>query len=490
MSFACKSEITVCCVGETTEYASFVNYIENDNEKQAVEYVYYGEYLSASRAFGRSVLLLNTVISNISFCVINDIEQLSFFHNNYIISETDSSLLKRLEREYLANKSYLFLKQLNIIKLVFDVRKKSVVLASLPLHIQIEHTTFCNARCIMCDHYIAHNRGSRHLRLSTVKTLESLFPYVSMIIMHGNGEPLINPDIFPILELYKKYHIGISLNTNLSYLPEDILSLLRDTCKSVHVSCDGTSRKQYEAIRQGLSYSGFIGNIKRLVSVCRKTEKVLEVVLMRQNIQDTKKFVQFAHNYGFTKVIFNALGCNKWIGNEGDGLHHCHSLAMYYCTLAKEEGKHLGVTVVTPFEFLPEGKKRIIENVRMIREAPSGLLDSQTLHNKYPWYTNTIAFKKLNMQSISMSDKTYNIRGICEYPFAKTYIDLCGNVSFCCPASRKIVDTISDKNKFKDIWNGRAYRRMREIYYRKGMPLLCIDCMFVKNRELNFLAIE
>lgn len=477
----------VYCIGKISEYISLLNSCRNYDAKQNAVYLYYEEQLSMPQGSGKNILLLNTDIHNIAFCIKNDVGSLFFFHNNYVISESDISLLNTLESKYLVNKSYLLLKQLNLIKLVFDIRKKSVVLSSLPTHVQMEHTTFCNARCIMCDHYIARNRGAKHLKLSTVECLESLLPYVSLVIMHGNGEPLLNPDILPIFDLYKKYQIRTSLNTNLSYLSDDILSSIRDNCENIHVSCDGSNEMQYESIRQGLSYSEFISNVQRLAAVCSSTEKVLEVVLMRQNIRNTKTFVQFAYDYGFKKVIFNALGCNEWIGNMKDGLYNCLSSAIYYCRIAKEEGDRLGVNVITPFEYLEDYESGIDSLGCLITEDYPSPEYSQALHEKYPWYTNTIAVDKLTKQSITEYDKSKIITGICEYPFAKTYIDLSGNVSFCCPASRKFVDTLSYDKNFKYIWNNDMYQGIRRTFYSKRMPLLCKDCYLVKNRTLNFL---
>lgn len=413
-----------------------------------------------------------------------------FYHNKHVISEGDVVLINDFEREYLFDKSYDNLKQLNIIKMVFDIRKESAILSSFPVHIQLEHTTYCNARCIMCDHYIAHNRGSKHLKLSSVKRLESLLPYVSMIIMHGNGEPLINPDILQIFSLYEKYKVQTSLNTNLSYLNDDILSLIRDNCKSIHISCDGCNEQQYEYIRQGLSYKKFISNIKRVEFTCSNTEKVLEVVLMRQNIQDAKEFVRFAYNHGFSKVIFNPLGCNEWIGNQKDGLRNFISTAVFYCRLAKEEGIRLGVNVLTPFEKVIAIQSRIVvENHVLTNEDYKNLVSSDVLHKMYPWYSNTIAFEQLNIQSIIACNQSMHITGMCEYPFAKTYIDLCGNISFCCPASRKIVDTISNDKSFEDIWNCDMYQEIRKSFYKKRMPLLCENCNFIENGALQFLTV-
>lgn len=486
MHIASNQPQTCYCVGKPEVFRSLSNCLEYLGQ----DYLYYGEVLTKIPDQDTRLLLLDTNLVNISFCVMNNIKNVQFYHGCHIISEKDKGLLNQLERQYLASGAYIQLKQLNFIRLYFDITEKAVALSSLPLHIQMEHTTFCNARCVMCDHYIAHNRGAKHLTLSAVKAVEALFPYASMIIMHGNGEPLINPDILPIFELYQKYQIVTSLNTNLSYLTEDILSAIRDNCKSIHISCDGSNEKQYESIRLGLSYSGFIHNIKRLTTVCGGTEKVLEVVLMRQNITNAKKFVEFAYDYGFAKVIFNALGYNKWIGNERDGLHNFRPLAIYYCSLAKDEGNRLGIDVVTPFEYILKQEYEIKEECCAISEEYPSCATSQILHNKYPWYTNAIAVEKMDMQSIGKYHQSYDISGVCEYPFAKTYIDLNGNVSFCCPASRRFVDTISAGHKFEEIWNSGPYQRIRETFYSGGMPLLCKNCFLVRNRTLHFLAVN
>lgn len=478
---------TISCVGKKSEYASLLSAIVDPKYR----FTYYGERLSDNHPFGKCVMLLNTEIINISYCIKNSVNRVLFFHRGYILSPKDVVLISELEQRYIRESAYLALKELNVIKLLFDVLKKNVALTSFPMHIQMEHTTFCNAKCIMCDHYIAHNRGSRHLTLNTVRTIEPLLPYATLIVLHGNGEPLINPNLPEILSLYKKYQVSLSLNTNLSYLPDDILWLLKSQCRSIHVSCDGSNEQQYESIRLGLSYSEFIKNVKRLQSVCSNTEKVLEVVLMRQNIKDAVNFVKFAYDNGFLEIIFNALGCNKWIKNEHDGLHNFLPAAQYFCSAAKSEGIRLGIKVETPFD---SASNSIYNNISLpnicCTTREQGLENSKKLHKQYEWYTNTIAVEQLDLRCIWDHVEACSTHGICEYPFAKTYIDLNGNVSFCCPASRKIIDSISNERSFPDIWNSKAYQSMRESFYQKRLPHLCRDCYFIQRRDLRFLDIE
>lgn len=484
---AAESE-AVYCVGRKEEYVSLLH----DVQKTSLEgrhLFYLGGKFADETFIPRRVLLMNLDIDNIAYCITRNIPSLSFVYNGHIITEeSQQAMLQPLERECLNRGDYAPLKQINMIRLVFDIRRKATVLSARPLHLQIEHTTFCNAKCIMCDHYIAHNRGSKHLGVSTVRALESLFPYVSLVVMHGNGEPLLNPDILKIFELYQKYRIKTSLNTNLSYLNEEILGAIRENCASIHVSCDGSSADQYESIRQGLSYETFLTNLKKLSVDCPKVEKVMEVVLMRQNIRNAEAFVRLAYEYGFGKVIFNALGCNEWIGNNRDDPFRYSRTAFYHCSLAKELGQKLGILVVTPFDDVrAAGQDDFDIEATYPPAEPSDLL-----HEKYGWYTNTLAFKKLqpgDVLDLDPGKPSNRYTGLCEYPFAKSYIDLEGRVSFCCPASRKIVDKISHEKHFDKIWNGREYQTLRETFYRGDLPSLCRDCYFIRNHSLKFLSV-
>ena len=152
---------------------------------------------------------------------------------------------------------------------------------------------------------------------------------------------------------------------------------MRENCISIHVSCDGCSKEQYENIRQGLSYSNFLSNLKRLSSDCSNTEKVLEVVIMRQNIRNTEEFVRLGYYYGFNKIIFNALGCNKWIGNEKDNPYNYAHTAFYYCQRAKQLGKRMGIITQV---YLQHGETYI--NMQFIlRQAQIGCYPIHVAYN-------------------------------------------------------------------------------------------------------------
>lgn len=431
------------------------------------------------------VLLLDTDLERIAACVKNRALRVGFFFGGQLLFQDSGPVMNRLAAEYFAKGQYAGLKQLNLIRMVLAIQREETCLDALPLHIQLEHTTFCNARCIMCDHFIAHNRGAQHIRPSALAAIEPLLPTATMVIMHGNGEPLLHPDILSFFDLYRRYQVRVSLNTNLSQINGGILDALQDNCASIHISCDGCTKEQYEGIRQGLRFDRFLENLGRLCQSAPDVEKVLEVVLMRQNITSAPDFVELAAEYGIKKVILNALGANDLIGNQGDSLDRLGALAELCCQVAAERGVQLGVEVRTP--FAPAVAPCVHMPAQEAEDWPT-LADSLRLHRRYPWYTNTIAFSGL--ESSALCPSSWTCAGVCEYPFAKTYIDLHGNVSYCCPASRNIVGTLTQDCGFVSIWNGPLYQRMRRRFYQGLLPALCAECYFIKNGTLRFLDVR
>ena len=376
------------------------------------------------------------------------------------------------------------LKELNLLHIVSEILLKKTKMRSLPCHIQLEHTSFCNARCIMCDHYIAHNRGAKHLALSSVRRLEPVLPYVQLIVLHGNGEPLLNPEIMPLMQTYASYGVKISLNTNLSILNDDILTMLRSNCQSLHVSCDGCTAEQYESIRLGLKFQTLLEHLNKLEQDAPEINKVLEVVLMRRNVASAVDFVNFASEHGFRSVRFNRLGVNEWIGNRKEA--DLGPMALSTLNAAKERGQLLGITVVTPSDAsLCAGSDRSGGT------SPQTVYDaahSEKLHRYYPQYTNTIGCTLLPDSLLTEGRPLQPHCGLCEYPFAKTYIDLAGNVSICCPASRMPVGRISDEQPFSAIWNGPQYQILRRRFYEGNLPRLCETCFLLDTGSLQFLS--
>lgn len=429
----------------------------------------------------RVALFIDIYYEALSYCLIHDIE-IRFLYGDKVLSQGDITYIDSLQADLLKKDNYIDLKKLNVMKIFLEVCGRNSVLHSFPAHLQLEHTTYCNARCIMCDHYVSHNRNAKHLELATVSRLSPVLPYVSLIVMHGNGEPFLNPNIIDILELYRRYSVRISTNTNLSHLDNDICSELNQMCDTLQVSCDGCDKETYEGIRQGLSFDSFCKNLERVSLLSGIKNISLEAVLMQQNIRKAADIVRFAHSYGIKAVKFHDLGINNIIGNEKYSLRSCPDIANRYMSIARDEGERLGISV-KGFEYSNVVSEA--DESRLFSEFPDYCI-SYKMHKEYKWYTNVIAFNEISADDLLCYENDYI--GICEYPFSKSYIDLNGNVSVCCPSSRKVVGHVSSPEDFATLWNSETMIKIRSEFYTGMMPSFCQNCFMASEYSLLWLG--
>lgn len=453
--------------------------------KPNLHVIYLGNRIPQHISEGICPILLDADYENLTECVQNmSSSQLAFWHNGHLLFPNSEALFEELRNAYLSEHAFLQLKELNLLQIVSEILLKKTELRSLPSHIQLEHTSFCNARCIMCDHYVAHNRGAKHLLFSSVKHLERILPFVQLIVMHGNGEPLLNPEIVPLMRMYSSYGVRLSLNTNLSFLTEEILTLLRSSCQTLHVSCDGCSQAQYESIRLGLRFHTLLDNLRKIELYAPDINRILEVVLMRRNIASAVDFVNFAAEHGFHTVRFNKLGVNELIGNGSEA--YLGTKAKQYIEAAKERGLQLGVKVITPSE-----SSLLTEQSAYLQHATEPVFDlshSNQIHHDNPQFENTISCWPLPECMLDEALHPHVFSGVCEYPFAKTYIDLLGNISFCCPASRMPIGRITEEQPFETIWNCSQYQSLRRRFYMGKFPRLCEGCFLLDTGSLQFFS--
>lgn len=122
---------------------------------------------------------------------------------------------------------------------------------SAPLFAVWNFTNKCNMKCLHC-YQDAGGKGlpnelSREERLALVEELAR--EYMAMISFAG-GEPLIDPDIWPVLERCHHHGIHTSLATNGSLItPEVAARLAALECKYIEISLDSVSAERHDAFR-------------------------------------------------------------------------------------------------------------------------------------------------------------------------------------------------------------------------------------------------
>lgn len=128
---------------------------------------------------------------------------------------------------------------------------------------QIEPTTRCNFTCGFC---VGRSMAQRDLDWTMFDDFLIAHPDLNHIELQGEGEPLLHPRFFDMVEAATARGIRVSIITNGSLLsPERIDRLLDAKIGSIHVSIESADPEKFQAIRGG-SFAKVKDGLARLVA--------------------------------------------------------------------------------------------------------------------------------------------------------------------------------------------------------------------------------
>lgn len=376
--------------------------------------------------------------------------KIAFYNETFIVDIDESSELERVLQDALKDRNYRLCKSINDFYRFGDIIRKRSVLRTMPKDLQIETTDLCNAKCIMCSHAYNTGSGVNIMESGLIEKIEPILPFVSTIILHGNGEPLIVKNLGSYLNRLSEYGVKFITNTNLSYVSDDIIKLLNEDFLELNISCDGYDKTTYEYVRRGLDFDVFTVNCKKVRERCPDLKMKMAVVIMRQNLEYLHKITEFAYELGFDEVVFNQLCTDERLGNAEDD----------------------------PFLY----KEEYIRAIRKTRKTAERLGISVK--------TPDLSFEQNENDKLNTIDRpAFTFYGICDWLVEKAFINLRGDLAICCINQNYIAGNVFEQS-VKEIWNCDRYRELREEFYAGRIIPVCAGCDFILQNRLKFMHVE
>ena len=170
-----------------------------------------------------------------------------------------------------------------------------------PMQLQIETTSYCNARCIMCPHVNMKRKKMTMSQEDFIKICKNVLPYkdIKTITLTGFGEPFMDSELIDKIRWVNENYpnIGIDIYTNVSLLTSKITDeLIRLKLHKINFSINGTSRT-YKKI-MGLDYENTKKNI--LYFLKKKKELGLKypltnisLMVLKENQREINEVIDF-----------------------------------------------------------------------------------------------------------------------------------------------------------------------------------------------------
>ena len=205
--------------------------------------------------------IFNEIIENHKNLIKKKIIQNKFKVNKHEINE-----LKSIEEDNISR--YLIYRY----KYRFFSKEKRV--GEFPPCLQIEPTSVCNFRCIMCyqsDKSFSNKSNGFMSNMSLdlyKKVIDEVEGKVEAITLASRGEPTLNKDFKKMLNYSNKKFLALKINTNASMLDENMIhAILSTDIQSIIFSVDAADKETYEKIRVNGKFDKIMKNLKLFAQI-------------------------------------------------------------------------------------------------------------------------------------------------------------------------------------------------------------------------------
>jgi MoaA/NifB/PqqE/SkfB family radical SAM enzyme len=324
---------------------------------------------------------------------------------------------------------------------------RPAIVGALPRSLYLETTNRCDSKCQTCIRTFTTLEQPADLTLERVRMIVEQFPALDRVVLHGIGEPLLNPQIFDIVAHLKTRVPAVLFNSDAIGLTRArAVRLVESGLDEYRVSMDAATAATFRKLRGVDCFERVTANVARLVALQRemgrRTPRVsLWFTASRANVEELPAFVQLAADLGVPEVyvqrlVFNGLG----LATDANALH---------------------------------GR---------LRDREQALLaDAEAIATRHG-----IAMRASGLTTPLASlhgggDQARHWAG-CQRPWTLAYVTANGNVLPCCISPwvardyRALILGNAITERFEAIWDGERYQRFRTDFESDTPPDPCRGC--------------
>jgi radical SAM protein with 4Fe4S-binding SPASM domain len=199
-------------------------------------------------------------------------------------------------------------KRLNLLKAGANLVYRRVNPWSMPLHVQIELTNYCDLRCPVCPTGTkAANRPPQAMDVALFeRVMDELGPFLLTASLWAWGEPLLHPRLEQILHAARKHDVITLLSTNGQSLNDDrvVEALIQAPPTYLIVAVDGLTDETNSKYRVGSTLAPVLDGVKRLAEMKRRRSLqspvlTMRYIVMKHNQHEVPRLDEFARRNGF-----------------------------------------------------------------------------------------------------------------------------------------------------------------------------------------------
>ncbi|MDR3039054.1 MAG: radical SAM protein [Candidatus Adiutrix sp.] len=296
------------------------------------------------------------------------------------------------------------------------------------LAFNLEIITHCNLRCPMCSNGNgrSYDEKGQIMSFPTFKRLwDKIRKRVNLLVLVGQGESFMHPNIYDILKLVAPTPVHIDTNANLKL---DAERIVRSSLQTLIFSVDGVDQRTYEQYRVGGNFEKVLANIRAVVQAKKNLGRGPVTVF---------KYVVFKHNEAYleeAEKLARQLGVDRFM--------------VVPCLCVPEHSRELVNRLV------PHGRHRVLSRIKYLDYAHGRVILNEGHDSPY-----------------------------CSAAMNNPNIKVEGTLTPCCSSSSRMGNLL--ESGFDEIWRSEPYREFRLNAFKNRFQLKdCNSC----SRDANNLG--
>ena len=321
-----------------------------------------------------------------------------------------------------------------------------------PFVANLSLTNKCNLRCEICGSQKFLDLSGvrrRHMSIESFEAVaETIFPFLSVVELNSQGDPLLHPQIETVLRRVAEHRCDIKIQHNGTLLTDRVLDLIFRQHGTVMLSLDAIGPK-FDEVRQGGVWSKAETGLERLFA--ERDPAKLEVGVYPTLTRRTKD---------------EAVRILDWAAQRGANIVAFHRYAPIANSFEEPP---------TPAEY-----EQVRDSLRrwcaQNGDAVGVLFESESMNLNTPRAGRTeyaSAEKAADMEDFvgplfptEAMDPSGDPYLICSAPRNYVEIGLDGQISACCRAQDTTLGFATSPQHFADAWLGQNYARLRKSLAR------------------------
>ncbi len=329
---------------------------------------------------------------------------------------------------------------------MIDAPLRHVKVDGLPRTLYLEVSNYCNSLCATCPLTFFGNGSPHNLSFDDFQRIVDQAPNLQRAVLHGLGEPLLNPHLPRMISHLKARGVHVLFNSNAILLTPRRQNLLVETgLDEFRASLDASTPETYLKIRGVPSFAKVVRNLTAFVETKRLLGATLPRISlwftsMKENLPELPDVVELAGQMGITEVYVQRL--------------------VYF-------GSGLAVEEQSLYRRLQEQEVQLLAHCEA-RCRELGIT-----------FSAAGATEPLASLSGAPADRPWQQ---CHRPWMLSYVTARGDVLPCCfvpfVARDQAPFTLGNalEQPLTQIWNGERYRTFRRQFLSGRPPTCCEGC--------------